>query len=182
MADAATLARLLHISSAGLLEADYAARARPGEGWHAVATRDIARPGVDLSYDQAVIATLGGQVAGAIFLTECIFDSLPAEDMAQPAVAAYARLMQVASGSLVIRELATFPHARRKGIATALLGLAAEHARHRAMPALSLTVRRENTEARRLYDREGFVVAAEGAVPLAAGEVSMLVMLKRVGA
>jgi ribosomal protein S18 acetylase RimI-like enzyme len=60
------------------------------------------------------------------------------------------------SGVARIYSLASRPEARGKGLASALIDAARQHARAAGCRALRLEVRESNTAARRLYEREGF--------------------------
>ena len=54
--------------------------------------------------------------------------------------------------------LATAPAARRRGLGTALMGVALEYATQNRVRLILLEVRASNEDARRLYRKLGFVV------------------------
>lgn len=57
-----------------------------------------------------------------------------------------------------ILNVATAPAARRRGLGTALMGVALEYAAQNRVRLLLLEVRASNADARRLYQKLGFVV------------------------
>jgi ribosomal protein S18 acetylase RimI-like enzyme len=63
-----------------------------------------------------------------------------------------------------VNVLATFPEFRRRGLGTALLGIAEQKGREQGAPALSVIVASENEPAARLYEAAGY--EALGAEPI----------------
>jgi ribosomal protein S18 acetylase RimI-like enzyme len=64
--------------------------------------------------------------------------------------------------ALYVDALATAPEFRRRGVARALLGAAADEARRLGLIRVCLDTEVANDPARRLYDSSGFLVAAQG--------------------
>jgi ribosomal-protein-alanine N-acetyltransferase len=64
----------------------------------------------------------------------------------------------IAGDQAEILTIGVVPAARRRGIATKLLGVLAQQARERGARELFLEVRVDNTPAQMLYQREGFAV------------------------
>ena len=60
-----------------------------------------------------------------------------------------------------IANVATHPDYRRRGLADAVIEALMEEARRRGIDALYLEVRRSNTAARALYEKQGFEVIGE---------------------
>lgn len=65
--------------------------------------------------------------------------------------------VRVVAGDAEILTVGVVPAARRQGIAVRLLNALLHEARHRGATQAFLEVRVDNTGARRLYEREGFV-------------------------
>jgi ribosomal protein S18 acetylase RimI-like enzyme len=69
-------------------------------------------------------------------------------------------LMNEARDTWYVHVLATYPEYRGRGQGTALLGIADGFAERASKPALSLIVSDTNVDARRLYERCGYVEVA----------------------
>jgi ribosomal protein S18 acetylase RimI-like enzyme len=155
-ADAADLARFVDMASEGLARRFWAAAAEPGEDLIAVGARRAARDEGSFSWRNAVIAELGDRVAGGMVGYRIAEIPEPVEEapaMARPLI----ELENEAPGTWYVNVLATYPWARGRGVASALLRHAAEAAEG---APLSLIVADGNAGARRLYEGFGFVERA----------------------
>ena len=82
--------------------------------------------------------------------------------------------------SLYVDALATAPPFRRRGVASALLGAAEEQARRHGLVRVALETEVTNAPARALYERCGFVAAAEG--PRVRGVPRYIAYVRELGA
>jgi ribosomal protein S18 acetylase RimI-like enzyme len=155
--DAEDLARLAELASEGMTSHVWSGMAGPGEDPMAIGARRAARDEGAFSWRNAVLAELGGRVAGGLVCyrigeAPAPLDGLPA--MFRPLQA----LENRAPGTEYVHILATLPAFRRQGVATRLLGEAAR--RGAGSRGLSLVVADGNLPARRLYAALGFAEAA----------------------
>ncbi len=165
LTDATMIAHLMNLVSDGATELSLSRRAANDETWLDVARRDIADADNQICYKNAIMADLGGDVAGMMILNWLASDTPPFDlatlsDEERPAN----ELVAQVTGSLLIRELVVFERFRRLGIASAFLELAASYAKSNKIPALSLTVHGENANAITLYRRNGFVKKDERSI------------------
>jgi ribosomal protein S18 acetylase RimI-like enzyme len=70
-------------------------------------------------------------------------------------------LPPIAADALYVAAMAVDRNHRRKGIGALLMDHAVREARDRDLAAVGLDVRRDNTDAIRLYERQGFVIVTE---------------------
>lgn len=151
--DAPDLARLVDLASEGLAPHLWAEMAGPGETPLDVGTRRAERDGGTFSWRNAVIAELGGAVAGG--LVAYGIGEVPEPPEAQPPMfRPLQELENRALGTFYVNVLATFPAYRRRGVGSRLL---AEAERRAGRRSLSLIVADGNLTARRLYEAFGFV-------------------------
>ncbi len=154
--DAADLAGLIDLASEGLTRHFWARMAAPGEDPMAVGAARAARDEGVFSWRNAVVAEIGGAVAGGAVIVRLeapeLLDALP--PIARPLQA----LENLAPGTLYVNMLAVYPAYRRRGVARRLLGDA--EALARGSRGLSLIVSDGNAPALSLYAREGFAEAA----------------------
>jgi ribosomal protein S18 acetylase RimI-like enzyme len=158
--DARAIAELFHISSDGV--ADYIWTALqdeyPGLEPIEVGERRYQRENAVFSYRHCLVV----EQAGGIIALVHAFPIAPAGETAaqsepdDPVLRPYAELE--APGSLYISAMAVRPGYRGKGIGRRLLEAARQRARALGLEQLSLLCFAGNTEARRLYEREGFSV------------------------
>lgn len=159
--DAADLARLVELASEGLTSYLWARMAAPGEEPLAFGAARAARDEGAFSWRNAVIAEIGGAVAGGLVSYRIgeapeSLDALPA--MFRPLQA----LENRAPGTQYVNVLATYPAFRRRGVAGALM---AEAERLGAdARGISLIVADRNAAALRLYEALGFAEAAREAM------------------
>ena len=86
----------------------------------------------------------------------------PTEEETDPVLAPYSRLE--VDNSYYICGMALFPQHRGTGMGTRLLALAEEHAREKGFDKISLIVFEQNTGAKRLYDRSGYMEVGREAI------------------
>lgn len=160
-ADAADLARLVDLAGEGMPRYLWAAMAAPGEDVWAFGAGRAARDEGAFSWRNAVMAEIGGAVAGALVAyrisgTPVVLDDLP------PMFRPLQELENRAPSTHYVNVLATYPAFRRRGVGTRLLEAA--RAQAEGAPGLSLIVADGNVEARRLYEAAGFAVRARAPI------------------
>jgi ribosomal protein S18 acetylase RimI-like enzyme len=160
-ADVADLARLADLAGEGLPRYLWARLAAPGEDRFAVGRRRLARAEGSFTWRNALVAELGGAVAGALVTYRIGDRPDPLHDV-PPIARPLQELENRALGTQYVNVLATYPGFRRRGVASALLGGAA--ARGAGAAGISLIVADRNAPARRLYGAHGFREAAEAAM------------------
>jgi ribosomal protein S18 acetylase RimI-like enzyme len=167
-ADAAAIARLLHLSAADMYDRFSGGRERALR----VLERSVAEPGNASSAEVVWLVELEGEIAGAMA-------AFPVEEAA-PRSRAFLRLalrgappwrwpnalyLYWAGGraapsppasAFYVDALATDPALRRRGAARALLAQAEREARGRGLPNIALDTTISNESARALYASEGF--------------------------
>jgi len=155
--DARALAQLIDIAGEGFGTYLWTQAAAPGESALDVGTRRAQLEEGGFSYRNAVVAEIGGKVAGLLlgYRLASPYDrgdlaALPA--MVRPLVELEAR----APASWYVNALAAFPEYRNDGLGTRLLAEAERIARDARAPAISLIVADQNEGAKRLYLRSGY--------------------------
>lgn len=158
--DAPALAELVNYAGEGLPHYLWSTLANPGEDPWNVGLVRAAREEGSFSYRNAYMIEHDGQCAGALIGYE-IGDQpepIPAD---MPAMfVPLQELENLAPGTWYVNVLAVMPQFRRRGLGSALLGLADDVARERARPGLSVIVSDANAGARRLYERCGYAERA----------------------
>jgi ribosomal protein S18 acetylase RimI-like enzyme len=160
--ESGTIAELFEISSDGVasyvwstLQADY-----PGLPLLEIGRRRYEREGTAFSYQNCLMAEDGGRVLGMMHS----YPIEPSDNTAPPPAPAsidavlqpYAELE--APGTLYIAGIAVWPEFRGQGLGTRFVEAARERARSMSLRELSLLCFANNTGARRLYERTGFIV------------------------
>jgi len=157
--DIGTLSEFIEIASEGLAMHLWSKIAGPvGDPWSV--GRDRVRTGaVGLSYENAVIAQIDGQpVAGLISYA---LDNKAVTSEALPTVLVpLQELMNEARDTWYVHVLAAYPEYRGRGQGTALLRIADGLAESAGKHGMSLIVSDTNVDARRLYERNGYVEVA----------------------
>lgn len=161
---ARAIAELMNVAGEGIPLALWSGDA-PGAGDPLdVGARKAARDDANFSYANAQVAVVGDRVAGmalAYRLDEPTSgDSAALADIPE-LVRPMVELEREVGGSYYINALAVREGFRGRGIGTRLLRLLAPLARDAGCSLMSVGVFAENTDALRLYRREGFRVAAE---------------------
>jgi len=157
--DVVALSEFIEIASEGLAMHLWSRIAGPmGDPWSV--GRDRVRTGaVGLSYENAVIAQIEGRPAAG--LIGYALDSKVARSGVLPAVLVpLQELMNEARGTWYVHVLATYPEYRGRGQGTALLRIADGLAECAGKHGMSLIVSDTNVDARRLYERCGYVEVA----------------------
>lgn len=176
--DAAAIARLFLISSDGLAAYIWSRLAAPGETLAAVGARRYARTGTAFSFENCLLATVDGAVAGmahAFPMPARAADEV--ED--DPVLAPYAALED--AGSLYLSGLAVDEKQRGRGIGSVLMDHVEGLAIAKGCPRVSLICFEQNEGAMRFYLRRGYrEVARRPLVPhptlrYAAGDAVLLV-------
>lgn len=151
--DAADLARFIDLASEGLTSHVWAGMAAPGEDVLAFGAGRAARDEGAFSWRNAMMAEIGGAVAGGL-LAYRIGETAEPLDELPPMFRPLQALENQALGSRYVLAIATDPTFRRNGVARHLLEQA-ERAAGTA-PAMSLIVADGNLPARRLYESLGY--------------------------
>jgi ribosomal protein S18 acetylase RimI-like enzyme len=157
--DIGTLPEFIEIASEGLAMYLWSKIAGPARDPWSVG-RDRVRTGAfGLSYENAVIAEMGGRPAAG--LISYAIDEKVARPEALPAVLVPLKeLMNEARDTWYVHVLAAYPEHRGRGQGTALLRIADGLAELAGKRAISLIVSDTNFDARRLYERCGYVEVA----------------------
>lgn len=159
-ADCAAIASLYRISSDGVADYIWTKLAKPGEDILDVGRRRYERKDTLFSYQNCTIVEIDGVVAGMLVAFPMYVD--PAYVEADPVLAPYSELEE--DGSYYICGMALLPEYRGHGIGTELLSLAEAHALDRGFHTMSLIVFEQNTGARKLYERSGYLETRRAAV------------------
>jgi ribosomal protein S18 acetylase RimI-like enzyme len=157
--DIGTLSEFIEIASEGLAIHLWRKIAGPaGDPWSV--GRDRVRTGAfGLSYENAVIAQADGRPTAG--LISYALDNKPATSEALPAVLMpLQELMNEARDTWYVHVLAAYPEYRGRGQGTALLRIADGFAEDAGKHGLSLIVSDTNVDARRLYERCGYMEVA----------------------
>ena len=144
-----------------------------GARWEQILTRVVRTSGHAWSLKHARVADAGGKPLGVILSGP---SDLPPHDDAFGLPWGWTRLRLTAvglacqpflsfmerhgAGEWYITAISVKPEARGQGVGTALISDAVARARAAGMTSVTLDVDAKNTGARRLYEREGFVVQA----------------------
>ena len=160
--DCGSIAALYSISSDGVADYIWTRMAAPGEDILEVGRRRYEREGSAFSYQNCVVVEQNGEIVGMLVAFPMHVDPEETED--DPVLAPYSKLEE--DNSYYLCGMAMFPKFRGRGTGTKLLSLAEQHAADKGFDKLSLIVFEQNTDAKRLYDRFGYVeVAREPVYP-----------------
>ncbi len=151
--DSATIAQLYLIASDGLVEYVWSLIAEPGESAIEAGIRGYAREGDTFSYQNCILAELGGTVVGMAHGFPMDADP-PAELAEDPVLRPYMELQD--HGSLYLSGIALFPDHRNRGIGSRLMAAIEDQARALALPRVSLICFERNESGMRFYRRLGF--------------------------
>lgn len=130
----------------------------PGMSLLDVGQRRYERENTEFSYQNCMMAEDRGEVLGMLhsYPVEPRSDPIQADDSVDPVLRPYMELE--ASGTLYISGLAIWPNFRGQGIGSRLLQAGRDRAKSLELSELSLLCFAGNRRARRLYERQGFVV------------------------
>jgi len=151
--DCRRIAELYRISSAGVADYIWAKLAEPGEDVLDVGRRRYEREGTRFSYENCKMVELGGSVVGMLVAFPMEVDEGYVET--DPVLAPYGALEE--DQSYYVCGMAVDPEHRRKGIGRTLMAEAERTCRELGLRKLSLIVFEKNADARRLYERLGYV-------------------------
>ena len=151
--DCATIAVLYSIASDGVADYIWTKLAEPGEDIAIVGRRRYEREDSDFSYRNCTVAEVDGKVIGMLVAFPMHVDHTDEES--DPVLAPYSKLEE--DNSYYVCGVALFPEYCGRGIGTRFMAFAEEHARDKGFNNLSLIVFEENTGAKRLYDRIGYL-------------------------
>lgn len=155
------IAEFYRVSSDGVAEYVWSKRAAPGEDPIDVGARRYERDDSPFGYRNALLADVGGIVAGMLVAFPMEASTVGEDD---PVLAPYARLEE--PNSYYLCSMAVRPEYRGRGLGSQLLTHAEGEARRRSLSKLSLCVFEANHGATRLYARHGYVeVRREPVVP-----------------
>jgi ribosomal protein S18 acetylase RimI-like enzyme len=117
--------------------------------------RAFRQEGTRFSYQHSQVAAEGAEVVGLIL-------SFGGRDEARLNAAVGGWLTREArDDEWYVDALAVFKNRSREGVGTRLLQCAEDQARRRHYPKIALNVAQDNTQAKRLYIRLGYVVTEE---------------------
>jgi len=160
IADAPALTELVNYAGEGLPHYLWSTLANPGENPWDVGLARAAREEGSFSYRNAYLIEQDGQCAGALIGYE-IPDAPEPISADMPAMfVPLQELENLAPGTWYVNVLAVMPQYRRRGLGTALLGLADRMAGELSKPGLSVIVSDANGGARALYERCGYAERA----------------------
>jgi len=151
--DCGTIARLYSIASDGVADYIWTKLAEPGEDILEVGQRRYEREDTPFSYENCTVAELGGKLVGMLVAFPMHVD--PLHEETDPVLAPYSKLEE--DDSYYTCGVAVFPEYQGRGIGSQFMELAEEQAREKGFNKVSLVVFEQNTGAKRLYDRLGYV-------------------------
>jgi ribosomal protein S18 acetylase RimI-like enzyme len=151
--DCLRIAELYRISSDGVADYIWTRLAAPGEDILDVGRRRYEREGIPFSYQNCKLVEHRGQVVGMLVAFPMRVDPEYVEP--DPVLAPYSALEE--DESYYVCGMAVEPEFRGRGIGTRLLEMAERDCRRHGLRKLSLIVFEQNTGAKRLYERSGYV-------------------------
>lgn len=159
--DCAELAELINFAGEGLPLYLWKQAAAPGEDPWEIGRARAARETGSFSYRNAVIAEVGGKVAGAL-IGYPVADEPDAIDTGStpPMFVPLLELENLAAGTWYVNAVAAYPDARGLGVGSKLMQWAEQRASALGREGLSLIVSDANPGARRLYERLGYAEVA----------------------
>lgn len=158
--DCRRIAELYRISSDGVADYIWTKLSRPGEDILEVGRRRYEREGTPFSYENCKMVELAGEVVGMLVAFPMEVDEVRQET--DPVLVPYSMLEE--DRSYYICGMAVEEGHRGKGIGRALLNEAEQTCRQMGFGKLSLIVFEQNVDARRLYERVGYVERRRHAV------------------
>lgn len=165
--DARTVAELIAVGSDGIATWLWSRRAEAGQDPLDIGAERVARPDTTFSYRNAVLAELGGGVAGMVLgyrLDASSPESRVTLGDLPPVLRPLAEIEYRVPGSFYVSVLAVFDGYRDSGVGTRLLQAAAGRATSLGCTRLSMQVFCRNIAAIRLYERNGFRIVDSRAV------------------
>ncbi len=152
--DCAHIAKLFQIAGGGTADYIWSLIGPPGRPLLEIGEERYARQNAAFSYENCVMAEIGGEVAGMMHVFEMLEPAETNGEDIDPVLRPYDELEL--PHTYYISGIAFYPEHRGKGIGSRLLDLAAEIARDRNLNGVSLIAFEQNKAAVRLYQRKGF--------------------------
>lgn len=147
------MAELYRISSGGVADYIWTKLAEPGEDIFDVGRRRYEREGIPFSYENCKVVESAGSVVGMLVAFPMMVDE-EYEEM-DPILVPYSVLEE--DQSYYVCGMAVGAEHRRRGIGTRLITEAEKTCRKLGFRKLSLIVFEQNSDARQLYGRSGYV-------------------------
>ena len=151
--DCAAIAALYRISSDGVADYIWTKLASPGQDILDVGRARYEREESIFSYKNCTVVEVDGKIIGMLVAFPMYIDPDNVED--DPVLTPYSKLEE--DSSYYICGMALFEGYRGRGYGTALLALAEKQALREGFDKLSLIVFEQNTGAKRLYERTGYI-------------------------
>lgn len=151
--EAGEIARLFLISSDGLAAYIWSKMDMPGLSLGEIGAARYARTGTAFSFENCLVATRPGEVAGMVHAFPMEADASGAEET-DPVLRPYAELED--PGSLYVSGLAVHDRHRGQGIGSELMNRIYDLGRARGLPRVSLICFERNETAFEFYRRRGF--------------------------
>lgn len=151
--DSASVTALYSIASSGVADYAWSRFAEPGEATLAAGRRGYERGDAEFGYWNCTVLEDEEHIAGMV----CAYpvDGDDRRQESDPVLAPYSDLVE--NNSYYIVDMAVFPEYRGRGFGKQLLALAENDARDRGLEKISLIVFEQNSGAKQLYERSGFV-------------------------
>jgi ribosomal protein S18 acetylase RimI-like enzyme len=163
--DAPVIAALFRIASDGVSDVVWSTMADdyPGLEPVEIGAQRYARENTEFSYQNCIVADIGGQVAGMLLTFPMaaeleapqVNEEPPQEGGGESDVLSPYGELEV-PGSLYVCAVAFLPDYRGRGLGTRFMAVAEEQARETGYSALSLLVFEQNQRAVALYHRLGY--------------------------
>ena len=179
--DAEPLAKLIDIAGEGIPSWFWRQQCAEDQKPLEFGAERAKRTAGGFSFTNALVAEQDDQPCGMVL--SYAIDTAPEDDPADlPApFAPFVALEQLSVGTWYVNALAVFPGCRNQGLGTKLLAAAERLAQENSANATSIQVFGQNTDAVRLYLRQGYEFAASAPVrlhpcqPYYTGEVLLLI-------
>ena len=159
--DAGVLAELVNLAGEGMPLQLWETMREPGETAWDVARRRAARDDGGISWRNAVIAEVDGEIAGALIGYPRPPMPEPVDYAAMPSMfTPLQELETLAPNTWYVNILAVFPAFRGRGLGARLMTMAEDIAAREGKPGLSVIVSDASTNAKQLYLTCGYRQAA----------------------